>query len=58
MTAFIRAALGAAALIGGSSAALQAQTTPTLPAPQPAPTVCPSSHYECGPGVCCPKIGG
>lgn len=54
MTAFIRAGLAAAAFVGSTSAALQAQPTPTIPAP----TVCPASHYECGPGVCCPKIGG
>ena len=58
MTAFIRAGLAAAAFVGSTSAALQAQPTPTIPAPPPAPTVCPGSHYECGPGVCCPKIGG
>lgn len=51
MTAFIRAGLAAAALLISASAALQAQTAPK-------PTSCPPTHYDCGPGVCCPKLGG
>ncbi len=58
MTPFIRAGLAAAVLAGLTGASAQAQTTPTIPSPLPAPTLCPASHYECGPGVCCPKIGG
>lgn len=57
MTCIFRAGLLSVLLVAGAVLAAGAQPSP-IPAPLPAPTLCPASHYECGPGVCCPKLGG